>query len=171
MVIGTPEGKSEFELLQRNESLKSLVLGAVVGGISCSPFTAARDLWLADYLRPMVESNYWAQWEFDTDMGALQGGLFAIVYRYCVREDKKEQLGQGVVAAFVLVRTLSQVVVPTYCYALPLNCGEPLVYLDWALLFQLFVLFVESQALFGSTAKVLEYALRIGWIRKYPSTP
>ena len=68
-------------------------------------------------------SNGIASWEFDTDMGSLQAALFAIVYRYCVREeDDNEMLNMGVVGAFVVVRTLGRITVPDYCTAIPLDC-------------------------------------------------
>jgi len=55
-------------------------------------------------------------------MGSLEAALFAIVYRYAIRGDENPMLNQGVVGAFVFVRTLSRVQVPRYCSAAPLSC-------------------------------------------------
>ena len=43
-----------------------------------------------------------------------------------VRQDDNPMLKQGVVGAFILVRVLSKIQVPTYCTAAPLSCE-----LDW----------------------------------------
>ena len=112
----------KFGMDQRIESAKCLGVGLIVGGFALAPFSAIHDLLLLEKTVPMIQSNPLAQFEFDNDMGSLVAGLFAIVYRYCVREDENPQLGQGVVGAFVLTRTLSSIVVPTYCTAITLNC-------------------------------------------------
>lgn len=112
--------KNKFGFGQRIDSLKSLVVGALAGSVAGLPFLALHDLVLQS---PQIITNGIAQWEFDNDMAALQTGLFAIVYRYCIREDVgNPQLNQGVVAAFAITRTLSRIVVPTYCSAIPLSC-------------------------------------------------
>ena len=66
-------GESKFSFFQRMESVKAAALGAASGSVLSTPVLALRDL-----------PNYGiASWEFDIDMSALQGALFAIVYRYC----------------------------------------------------------------------------------------
>ena len=55
-------------------------------------------------------------------MASLQAGLFAIVYRYCIRTDNNPMLNQGVVGAFVLTRTLSNIQTTTDCVSVPLRC-------------------------------------------------
>jgi hypothetical protein len=116
------EDDEKFGFGQRVESVKCLVLGLIVGSLVFAPFGGVHDLLLLNVFEPFVQTNNIAQWEFDTDMSGFQSGLFAIVYRYCVRTDDNPQLGQGVVGAFVLTRTLAQVVVPPYCSAVALNC-------------------------------------------------
>ena len=82
------KSNDDFSFAQRIESLKTLVVGALAGGIALTPFSALHDIFLdGDYVRNGV-----AQWEFDTDMGSIECGLFAIVYRYCVRKKKKKFL-------------------------------------------------------------------------------
>jgi hypothetical protein len=56
-------------------------------------------------------------------MSSLQAALFAIVYRYAVREDDDNDfLNQGVVGAFIFVRTLATIQVSSTCTAAPLTC-------------------------------------------------
>lgn len=152
--------EAKFGMPQRIDSGKSLVLGAIVGSLAQSPVSFVRDV--------LLEPNSVAQWEFDTDTAAVSAGLFAIVYRYCIRQDDNSQLNQGVVGAFVLVRTLSRVHIPTYCIAIPLRCGPPLSYLDWNILQQLFWSGLESAILFAATAKALDFAMEKGYISRFP---
>ena len=85
---GGTDTEDKFSVFQRIESTKTAALGALSGGILSTPFIALHDL-------PAYGP---ASWEFDTDMGALQGAMFAIVYRYCVREDDdNDMLNMGVV--------------------------------------------------------------------------
>lgn len=100
-------------------------------------------------------------------MGSLEGALFAIVYRYAIRDDDNPMLNQGAVGAFVLVRTLSRITTPTYCSAIPLSCGEPLGYFSWDMINQGLLSGVESAALFGGAALAMEYAFKKGFISKF----
>ena len=110
------EDAAKFGFGARIESLKCVVVGAVAGGLSLTPAALIRDTLLTE------QANSIAQWEFDTDTGSLQAALFAIVYRYCIREDTNPQLKDGVTGAFVLTRTLARLQVPSYCSAIPLDC-------------------------------------------------
>lgn len=115
----SPE-ENKFTFAQRIESTKTGVVGLLAGGIALTPFAAFHDILFPGSFIP----NGIAQWEFDTDMGSIETALFAIVYRYCVREGEEtnEMLGMGVVGAFVLVRTLSRITIPKYCTGAPLDC-------------------------------------------------
>lgn len=152
---------NKFGIQQRIDSGKSLVLGAIVGSLASAPVSFVHDVLLDQ------EASL-AQWEFDTDAAALTGGLFAIVYRYCIRQDENPQLQQGVIGAFAILRTLSRLRIPGYCTAIPLNCGEPLGIFDWGVLLQLAVNGVESAILFGFTALAIDIALEKGYISKFP---
>lgn len=137
-----------------------LLLSHTKGGIAATPFIALHDI-------PLYGP---AAWEFDTDMGSLQSALFAIVYRYCVREeDDNAMLNMGVIGAFVVVRTLSRVRVPGYCTAAPLDCGSPLGYFDWDMIQQLALNGLESVALFGAAAVAMELAYKKEFISKFPN--
>ena len=115
--MATSDDGDKFSFGQRIESIKCVAVGALSGGIAVTPLTAIHDILLGPEM-----NNGVAQWEFDTDMGSLESALFAIVYRYCVREDENPMLNQGIIGAFILVRTLSRIRVPSYCSAAPLDC-------------------------------------------------
>jgi hypothetical protein len=112
---------NKFGFGQRIESLKCLVVGGIVGSVALAPFAALHDLVLLGVLAP-INTNGLAQWEFDNDMASVQAALFAIVYRYCIREDTNPQLNQGVIGSFVITRTLSRIVVSPQCSAIVLSC-------------------------------------------------
>jgi len=156
------DGEDKFSFAQRIESLKCAVVGAVSGSLCVAPFAAYHDILYSDAL----SVNGLAQWEFDTDMGAIEGALFAIVYRYAIRNDDNPMLNQGAVGAFVLVRTLSRITTPTSCSALPLSCGEPIGYANWDMINQGLLSGVESAALFGGAALAMEVAFGRGFIGK-----
>jgi hypothetical protein len=159
--------QDKFGFGQRIESLKCLVLGAMVGSLALAPLA-----FLGDVVFPLpYPTNPIAQWEFDNDMAGLQTGLFAMVYRYAIRSDgstNHPQLHQGVVAAFAVTRTLSRMVTPTYCTAITLNCGPPLGYFDWSMLGQLSINYIESAAMFGATAAAMDWAMKKKFISKFP---
>ena len=112
---------NKFDMAQRIESLKSVVLGALSGGIAVTPIAYLHYVYFAD--AAASNNNGIAQWEFVTDMSSLQAALFAIVYRYAVRaNDSNPMLNQGVVGAFVVVRTLSNIQVTDTCQSIPLRC-------------------------------------------------
>jgi hypothetical protein len=161
-------GGDKFSFYQRIESIKTAILGGVVGSICSTPFIAIHDL-LLDGTTGGGGGGSMANWEFDTDASAVQGALFAIVYRYCIRasDPSNNMLNMGVIGAFVLVRTTSRIQLPTYCTALPLTCGPPLGYLDYTILFALLVNSVEGLALFGSVAYCMEVAYNKQWISKF----
>lgn len=160
-----PAPKSEFNFPQRIESIKAGVVGLIAGGLALAPIAAFHDiLFPGDSI-----ANGVAQWEFDTDTGSITTALFAIVYRYCVRdgEEKNEMLQMGVVGAFVLVRTLARIRVPVYCSAAPLDCGDPFGYFDSAMIQQAVGSGLESMVMFGATALALEYCYENGYISRF----
>ena len=110
-----------------------------------------------------------AQFEFDNDAAAILTGLFAIVYRYGIRQDTgNPQLPQGLIGAFVLTRTLSRITLPSYCTAVVLHCGAPLGVLDWNVLGQLAVNGLESVCMYGATAWAMDVCMEKGWISRFP---
>ena len=153
-----------FDMAGKIESTKSGVVGLFAGGIALTPFSALHNV-LIDKGTHVV--NGVAQWEFDTDMGSLEGALFAIVYRYCIRADDNPMLNQGCIGAFVLVRTLSKIQIPSYCSAVPLDCGNPLGYFDWDMISQAGLSGLESAALFGAAALAMDYCFENKLVSKF----
>jgi len=147
------------EFFERIESTKALALGAVAGSVALAPV----DL--------LFHLGNIPQWEFDTDSGALACGLFAVVYRYAVREDNNPNLKQGVVGAFAITRALAFVQPPEgICDALPLRCGPPFSYFSYEMLEQLIPGALESGVMFAATAAAFEAAAERGWVKKFPSS-
>jgi len=161
---GTPDATAKFTFGQKIESTIAGLVGLFAGGIALTPFTALHDIAF-----PGDIENGFAQFEFDTDTGSIGAALFAIVYRYCVREgeEKNEMLPMGVVGAFVVVRTLGRIRVSNYCDAAPLDCGAPLGYFDWNMLQQAAFSGLESAAMFGAAAYAMEYCYKKGYISRF----
>ncbi|GMH93453.1 hypothetical protein TrST_g8389 [Triparma strigata] len=104
-------------------------------------------------------------------MCSLEAALFAIVYRYVVREKDTENpmLQQGVSGAFVIVRTLPKVTVPSYCSAIPLECKYFYV-LDNDTILVLLGAGVASVATFLPVWLALEWVMNEkGWIERFES--
>jgi hypothetical protein len=166
----------KFGWSQRWASVQSLILGAVVGSIATAPISLFHNLVI---LHTII--NPWAQWEYDTDSNAIIGGLFAIIYRYCIRQDGEvnPQLKQGCISAMILIRTLPQIQIPAYCTAFPLNCHHdnvisrilfPMSYIfdDGIIVQQLFWSGLESTILFTVTAQMMDQAMKQQYIRSFP---
>ena len=64
------ESSSKFDMAQRIESLKSIVLGAIAGGIGLTPIAYLHYVYFASTTEP----NGLAQWEFVTDMSSIEAG-------------------------------------------------------------------------------------------------
>ena len=157
--------KSKFTFFQRIESIKAGIVGLAAGGTALTPVSLVHNILLSDD----SVRNGLAQWEFDTDTGSIASALFAIVYRYCVREGEEtnEMLQMGVIGAFVLVRTLAKIRVPVYCSAAPLDCGEPLGYFDYSMIGQAINSGLESVVMFGVTALAIEFCHEKGYISRF----
>ena len=102
--------KNTFSFAQRIESTKSGIVGLLTGGIALAPISVVHNLLFAYDGSIRTVTHNLAQFEFDADAGSLEAALFAIVYRYCLRQgdDDNPQLNQGVIGAFALTRTLSK---------------------------------------------------------------
>jgi len=159
------DATEKFTFDQKLESIKTGIVGLLSGGVAVTPVA-----FLHDYCFPGTTiPNGLAQWEFDTDTGSLAAALFAIVYRYSVRdgEEKNEMLPLGVIGAFAIVRTLSRVRVSYYCDAIPLDCGAPFGYFDWSMTQQAAFSGLESIFLFGATAVAMEYCYKKEYISRF----
>eukprot|EP00520_Triparma_pacifica_P005323 CAMPEP_0118650996 /NCGR_PEP_ID=MMETSP0785-20121206/10547_1 /TAXON_ID=91992 /ORGANISM="Bolidomonas pacifica, Strain CCMP 1866" /LENGTH=85 /DNA_ID=CAMNT_0006543413 /DNA_START=304 /DNA_END=558 /DNA_ORIENTATION=- len=83
-------------------------------------------------------------------MASIEGALFAICYRYIVRLDlDNEMLKTGALGAFIIIRTLPLISVPSSCSSIPLQC-EYFYVIDPATIPQIALHLLESAALFSS---------------------
>jgi hypothetical protein len=167
----------KFGWQQRWASVQSFVGGAIVGSVASAPISFLHNF----VVLSQIHNHPLAQWEYDTDSNAVMGGLFAIVYRYCLRDDgdTNPQLKQGCVNAMILIRTLPQIQIPAYCTPLPLNCHHdnvlsrilfPMSYIldDANVLQQLFWTGLESTLLFTVTAQMMDMAMNQTYIVRFP---
>jgi len=92
--------------------------------------------------------------------------LFGLVYRYAARDDGSPRLKQGLVGAFVAVRTLAHVTPTATCAAVPLVCGPPLLYADWAMLAQGAAAAAPAGVAFAAAALALEFAGDLGIVKR-----
>ena len=116
----------------------------------------------------LTHTNNIAQFEFDVDQISIAGALFGLVYRYVVRRDNNPQLRQGVVGAFAITRTVATVRVSSECLAVPLRCGPPLSYLDYAMLGQLASGLIVSGVAFAAAAAAVDAGVDRGWLKRFP---
>eukprot|EP00607_Mallomonas_marina_P003396 CAMPEP_0182432404 /NCGR_PEP_ID=MMETSP1167-20130531/56070_1 /TAXON_ID=2988 /ORGANISM="Mallomonas Sp, Strain CCMP3275" /LENGTH=169 /DNA_ID=CAMNT_0024619869 /DNA_START=61 /DNA_END=570 /DNA_ORIENTATION=- len=150
--------QNEFSDIDRVDSLKAAVIGAVFGSIGALPFTVLHG----------VISKFDGQWEFSVDMLALTLALFGVTYRYIVRENDYQRLREGAVGAFAVTRALNMIQVPAECASLPLDCGDPFHYFSISMLIQGIGVFSESLLAFGSAAYFLEKAFSSDLLKKFP---
>lgn len=85
-------------------------------------------------------------------IAALSGALFALTYRYAIRNDKNIQLNAGVVLAFSLVRGLALV-----------DAGSAIAQHFWPF----FAACGESFLMFGLTAVVITVATNRQWLSPF----
>ena len=143
-----PEREDKFTFAQKIESTKAGIAGLVTGASVLLPFTAVSTL-VSD------SSNKGAQFGLDTAIGGVESALFAIVYRYCVRdgEESNAQLGNGVAGAFAITRALSSV-------------SGDLDQLDMGVLSQFAFSGVESLAMFYAVKAALDIIVEKGFIKR-----
>ena len=159
------QAKKELTAAELFESSKALIVGLLSGGVAVTPIAFLHDYYFPGKTIP----NGIAQWEFDTDTGSLAASLFAVIYRFSIREgeESNELLPLFVISSFVIVRTLSRVRVSYYCDAIPLNCGAPFGYFDFAMSQQALFSGLESLFLFGAAASAMDYCYKKGFISRY----
>ncbi len=146
---------SSFTAAERIASLKAAVVGGMSAGFVSLIILILRRIFVfgVDGLSLTLTSGM-ATLTLSVNAGiaGLSGALFALVYRYAIRQDKNPQLNTGVVFAFTLVRGLALV-----------DAGSAIA--------QNFVPFFlacgESLLIFGLTALVLNFAIQRQWLTKF----
>lgn len=133
---------SRFTAAERLESLKVAMVGGVVAGL----VTASLELLLdpLNFAASLATLHFWLQ----TAIGGLSGALFALTYRYAIRQDQNPQLKTGVVLAFTLVRGLAQGELDKNLVPLLLTCGESLL-------------------LFGLTALIINFGMQRSYLKPF----
>jgi len=142
-----PKRDGKFDFAQRIESTKAGVTGLVAGGATLIPFNILQAVFTDS-------SDKTLQFIFDTGSGAVEAALFAIVYRYCVREgeENNEMLGQGVWGAFAITRALS--------------AGKGFEMFDSEMIQQIAFSGVESFAMFGAAKYAMDFVVKKGFINR-----
>jgi hypothetical protein len=146
---------SAFTPAERWESLKA----AIAGGFLATVISAAIALghWQLSPASPglptvAVGSLALAALGISTAIAGFSGALFALTYRYGIRQDTNPQLKGGIVLAFALVRGLAQV-----------DAASAIAQQGWPFAAAV----VESLTLFGLTGLGLDWGLRRGWLRSF----
>ncbi|MEM6520419.1 MAG: hypothetical protein AAF722_13935, partial [Cyanobacteria bacterium P01_C01_bin.70] len=146
---------SPFTPAERLESAKAAIAGGLAAGlIGLGLLLAYRfthptvAIFLGNLLTGLAGQTLLAHWAIAT----LSGSLFALTYRYAIRQDQNPQLKAGVVMAFTLVRGLAQV-----------DVGSAIAQHFWPF----FIACGESLLLFGGSAIVLEWAFSKQWLKPF----
>lgn len=149
-------GGGEDENAKRAESGKAAAVSLVSGMTAALPFLL---------LGPGAFTS--PSWEFQADGLALMLFLFGVVYRYAVRTDANPMLKQGVVGAFVITRSWALITPDaSTCSVVPLNCGAPLGYFSWDMIFQGSFAAVETGAACAAAAFAIEFCFTKEWIKR-----
>ncbi|WP_204139806.1 hypothetical protein [Halomicronema sp. CCY15110] len=146
---------SPFTPAERIESAKVAIAGGLVAG-----FIGLAWLLLSRYAQAEVS---WAGlrggWSLanltllvNGEIAALSGSLFALTYRYAIRQDDNPQLRSGVVLAFTLVRGLAEV-----------DASSAIAQHFWPF----FTAGGESFLLFGGCAIALNFAFAQQWLKLF----
>jgi hypothetical protein len=140
----------------RIESLKAGILGAFSSAVMFSILLLINSSILAarfEVLQELRVVNLSLTESIGGAIAAISGFLFGVTYRYIVRSDRNPHLNSGAVAAFGLVRGLSQVDA-----ALHLQSHN----LWWFVLGTL-----ESILLFAIARVALDMAIARGWVKAF----
>ena len=149
-----------FTPAERLESLKAAALGSLGAGIAALLLAIAHGATQPGLWPPMsirLTSLVGFSLVVSSAIAAFSGALFALTYRYAIRQDPNPQLKAGAVLAFALVRGLAQVdvgsAIAQHYWPFGVACGESLL-------------------LFGSSAIVLNLALQQSWLKPFgPTAP
>ena len=176
------------ESREKLESVKVALVSAAVGSATLLPLLFFRYLLYSPRIAPsratrsrlspvclsvcLLLRREDAEWQVKHVGLALSCVLFGITYRYAVRRDGNPNLKQGVVGAFSVTRALAAVTAPAEsCSAdLPLDCGPPFRLFTWTMLGQGVQALLESAAVLGLCALLLDALFALGWLSRFPTT-
>ncbi len=158
MTTPADTASAAFTEVERWESVKGAIAGGITaGGVSLGILAGRHGLALASgSMVPLTFSGLAGQALLvNVAIAAVSGALFALTYRYAIRQDQNPQLKAGVVFAFTLVRGLAQV-----------DAGSAIAQNLWPFVSAC----LESGLLFGTIALLLAWGFRAGWLRPFGST-
>lgn len=147
---------SSLETIERIESLKAGVIGALAAGTAFALITllhavsAQFSLTAVPSLLENLTHKQLLPWLISGSIALLSGFLFSVTYRYVIRQDKNPQLKSGAIMAFGLVRGLAQV---------------ELMVDDQLFLWQQGLPVAESLLMFVVVALSLDWAIIQGWVK------
>ena len=146
---------SNFTPAERIESLKVAIAGGVCAGAVSLGILVVNRIFVFGFeaiALMLVSGMATLTLLVNAGIAGISGALFALVYRYAIRQDKNPQLNNGVVLAFTLVRGLALVDAGS---AIAQN-GLPFV-----------AACGESFLIFGLTALVLNFAIQQQWLKTF----
>ncbi|NEQ45806.1 MAG: hypothetical protein F6K00_20590 [Leptolyngbya sp. SIOISBB] len=146
---------SPFTPAERLESVKVAIAGGLTAGLMSLGL-----LMLHRFTPSVLALPLFSVWSglagltllLNVAIAALSGSLFALTYRYAIRQDDNFQLQAGVVLAFTLVRGLAQV-----------DAGSAIAQHFWPF----FAACGESLLLFGGSAIALNFAFAQTWLKPF----
>lgn len=152
--ISTSHG-STLSWQERWNSLQAGITGAIAAGLLFSLLTLLEtELLTLD--RPALLAMFHRTWGISflisLAIAVLTGFLFAVTYRYVIRQDQNFHLGSGAVMAFGLVRGLAQVDIGVQAQFAP---------------FTLVLMVLESVLLFTGLRLILDWAIAQGWLKPF----
>ena len=146
---------SQFTAAERLESLKAGALGGICAGVVSGSLLLG-NRFLAQGTPPpfgeLTTGLAGLTLGVNFAIALLSGSVFALTYRYAVRQDENPQLKAGVVLAFTLVRGLAQV-----------DAGSAIAQKFWPFL----TACGESFLIFGLTAFALTLATQRRWLTAF----
>lgn len=147
-----------FTPAERIESIKAAIGGGGIAGLlSLGLLLRTRlvipggGLGLPELFSSLMGLTLLTNWA----IAILSGGLFALTYRYAIRQDQNLQLKLGVVLAFTLVRGLAEV-----------DAGSAIAQRFWPF----FAACGESGLIFGGCAIGLNVACQQQWLKPFGAT-
>ena len=148
---------SPFTPAERLESAKVAITGGLVAGLISFGLLLLHRFTAAELTLPL--SSLWSGLAGLTllvngAIAMLSGSLFALTYRYAIRQDENPQLKGGVVLAFALVRGLAQV-----------DASSAIAQHFWPF----FAACGESLLLCGGSAIALNLAFAQAWLKLFGS--
>ncbi len=139
--------------IERIESLKAGILSAFCLIITFCLVTLVHKLLLASFEQlTALQITSMTSFAIKVAIALISGFLFGITYRYVIREDDNSHLCEGAVLAFGIVRGLALV-----------EATPDLIGSFWVLS----VLGIESILYFTTARWVLDWAIRMHWLKPF----